>query len=178
MADGGEDRRALARAGSERRGLGKLGREEQGLSLVFYRGRGTERDAREGKRPVITTPMMAINAGLHNGEEMRGERRETIGRLWLRGSRAGVAGPRGRLGRGATRERVQGGGGAAEACAWAWQRRVQGRKKGAEEGPTCKREGGREWRGSCAGYWTGWAKTARVRVLADVTPLVLLPLTT
>jgi hypothetical protein len=74
-------------------------------------------------------PLMAINGGLHNGEEMGRVRGETAGRLWLGGSRRALSG------RGSARSGHDAGARPRR------RRRVQGRKKGARVGPACKREG-------------------------------------
>jgi hypothetical protein len=83
----GEHEQGRESARSEREGA-RAGRWRE-LSVSFYRegeGAGEERPAAS-----ITTPLMAINGGRHNGEEMRREReREKQSGVYDRGSRAGA----------------------------------------------------------------------------------------
>jgi hypothetical protein len=63
--------RKRARGGRESSGKGGRG---AGARSVFI---GRERERRQGEeRSVITTPLMAINGGLHYGEEMGREKEE------------------------------------------------------------------------------------------------------
>jgi hypothetical protein len=105
-----------------------MGRELR-LGRSFYRERGGREGApRERKRTAITTPLMAINGGLHNGEEM-GREKESRRQFQVQGKTRGCGrcqgGSAGRLRLGAAAAR-----GATWACARR-RRRGQGRKKGA-----------------------------------------------
>lgn len=66
-------------AGVERRGLDELERVEKGLGRSTYREGGGEKGTPGGKRPAMA-PLIAINGGSHNGEEMGRERGETAAR--------------------------------------------------------------------------------------------------